>query len=44
VDAVERARSPADVMRLFNQSIAEAGFNAYVMVGLPDNVTTFPSG
>jgi LuxR family transcriptional regulator, quorum-sensing system regulator BjaR1 len=42
VDAVERARSPADVMKLFNQSIAEAGFNAYVMVGLPDNVTTFP--
>lgn len=42
VDAVETAKSPSEVMNLFNKSIAEAGFNAYVMVGLPDSVTAFP--
>lgn len=41
VDAVERAKTPADVETLFRASIAQAGFGAYVMCGLPDAQTDF---
>jgi len=40
-DAVERAPTPADVEMLFRANIAQAGFGAYVMCGLPDAQTDF---
>jgi len=41
VDAVGRAPTPADVETLFRANIAQAGFGAYVMCGLPDAQTDF---
>jgi LuxR family transcriptional regulator, quorum-sensing system regulator BjaR1 len=41
VDAVERAPTPADVETLFRANIAQAGFGAYVMCGLPDAQADF---
>lgn len=41
VDAVDTARSPDAVTNLFRNAIAQAGFSAYVMCGLPDSQTEF---
>jgi LuxR family quorum sensing-dependent transcriptional regulator len=41
VDAVDTAKSADAVTNLFKNSIAQAGFNAYVMCGLPDSQTEF---
>lgn len=41
VDAVETARTAEAVTSLFKDSIAQAGFDAYVMCGLPDSQTEF---
>ena len=43
VDAVEVAQTSSEVMSLFSQAVAQAGFGAYVMCGLPDAHTTFPN-
>lgn len=41
VDAVDTAPSTDAVTNLFKNCIAQAGFNAYVMCGLPDSQTEF---
>ena len=41
VDAVEATKSPDQVALLFEKEIAQAGFSAYVMCGLPDAQTNF---
>jgi LuxR family quorum sensing-dependent transcriptional regulator len=41
VDAVDSATSADAVTGLFKKSVAQAGFNAYVMCGLPDSQTEF---
>lgn len=41
VDAVEVAQSSSEALSLFSQAVAQAGFGAYVMCGLPDAYTTF---
>lgn len=41
VDAVEGARSVNDVTARFAKTIADAGFSAHVMIGLPDAQTPF---
>ena len=43
VDAVEVTQTSSEVMSLFSQAVAQAGFGAYVMCGLPDAHTTFPN-
>jgi LuxR family quorum sensing-dependent transcriptional regulator len=41
VDAVEKARTAEEVTALFAKMIAEVGFDAYAMIGLPDSQTPF---
>jgi LuxR family quorum sensing-dependent transcriptional regulator len=41
VDAVEAAKTATEATALFSKSIEQAGFNAFVMCGLPDAQTEF---
>jgi LuxR family quorum sensing-dependent transcriptional regulator len=41
VDAADTADTPEKVMELFSRCIAEVGYDAYVMLTLPDNKTVF---
>lgn len=40
VDAIDRVNSPGEVANLLAKEIEQAGFHAYLIIGLPDSSTT----
>jgi LuxR family quorum sensing-dependent transcriptional regulator len=43
IDAIEAARTPEEALGIFRRSIAQAGFGAHAIIGLPDAQTEFRS-